>query len=131
MRTHSIINKVMAVVVCVMMLAIPVLCQQEDAAAQARADVERNVNGGTWLLIGILLGAVGYVIALAVPPKAPAAGLIGKSPDYVAVYSDTYSQAGKKIQMKKALTGCLIGTGIQVALVVLLVALAPDPYYYY
>lgn len=132
MGTNLFFNKVMVVVLCVLMLAIPVLCQQaETAATQARADAQQNVNGGTWLLIGIFLGIIGYVIALAAPPKAPAVALLGKDPEYAAVYADTYSQVGKKIQMKKAMTGCLIGTGIQVALVVLLVALAPDTGYYY
>jgi hypothetical protein len=124
--------KLVSVILCVALLALPIICQQQEAVNQARLDAERNVSGSTYLFLGIFLGLLGYVIALLSPPSAPASALIGKSPDYVAVYTDTYREVGKKRQMSKALLGCLIGTGIQVGLIVLLVVVADSstPSYY-
>ena len=113
-----------SVLLCALLIAIPVFAQQQDAAAQALIDAQRNISGTTWLIIGIFLGIIGYVIALASPPSAPASALLGKSSDYVAVYSDTYKEEGKKIQMRSAMVGCLIGVGVEVLLVVVLVAAA-------
>jgi len=124
MGYRSILFKAVCGALSLLLLMLPVLGQQQDAANQARADARAKVNGGTWLIIGIFLGVIGYAIALLSPPRTPASALIGKSPDYVAVYSETFEEEGKKIQMRKALTGCLIGTGIQVALSVVLIAAA-------
>ncbi len=124
MHDRLILSRVVAIFLCALLLAIPVLCQQAEIANQARADAQRNVTGGTWLLIGILLGALGYLVAMLVSPKAPAAVLIGKSADYVAIYTQTYEEEGKRIQMRSAMTGCLIGTGVQAAAVLLIVLAA-------
>ncbi len=115
----TILKKFFAVLVCVLLISIPVIYAQQDtayaeAANQARMDAQRNINPTTWLIIGFFLGIIGYVIAMVSPPKAPAIGLVGKSPDYVAVYVDTYEQVGKAIQMRKAMTGCLINLGCSV-----------------
>lgn len=120
MSHYRVAVRMTAVLTSVLLMAMPILCQQADVAAIARADAQRNVNGTTWLLIGAFLGILGYVIAMLVPPKAPASALIGKSPDYVTVYTEVYEETGKSIQMKKAMTGCLIGTGIQVALILVI-----------
>lgn len=76
-----------------------------DGERQAQSDI----NGGTWFIIGCLAGLIGYLIALS-EPNPPATQLLGKSPDYVAAYTDCYRRKGKDIKSKKALTGCLIGT---------------------
>jgi hypothetical protein len=50
--------------------------------------------------------------------------LMGKSPEYVAAYTDCYRKKGKSIKTKNALTGCLVGTGVTVAIYAIAIAAA-------
>ena len=95
--------------------------QAED---QARMDARSDVKGGTWFIVGCLLGLVGWIIAYVVEPNPPATRLLGQSPDYVAVYTDAYKREGKKVQSQKALSGCLVGTCVSVILEVILMSAA-------
>ncbi len=88
------------------------MAQTKDACVQAQMDAERDVNGTMWLAIGCIGGIIGFAIAYIVEPSPPAGRLLGKSPEYVASYTNCYKAAGKKIQQDKALLGCIIGTAI-------------------
>lgn len=92
-----------------------------DGERQAQSDI----SGGTWFAIGCLAGLIGYLIAMS-EPNPPAMQLLGKSPEYVAAYSDCYRKKGKNIKSKNALTGCLVGTGATVVLYAILIAAASD-----
>ena len=104
--------------------------QSQQDAQTACIDAERratsDVSGSTWFIIGCLAGVLGWVIALVSEPSPPATALLGKSPEYVASYTDCYKRKNKDIKTKKALTGCLVGTGCIVALYVGLIAVAID-----
>jgi hypothetical protein len=88
-----------------------------NACLQGRSDAEHNVSG-VWFFAGCM-GAVGILIAYLVEPTPPAAQMLGKSPQYVAMYTDCYKSAGKSAQGKKAITGCLVMTAAEVALYVI------------
>jgi len=120
-------GKVFSIFLVVLLFIGPIFAQERatrDAEAQAKLDVSTS----TWFVIGCLFGAAGYVAALLIIPSPPASVLLGKSPNYIAVYTDSYKQQAKKIQSNKALTGCLIGTGIQVVATVIIVAAGASNY---
>ena len=119
------------IVLSALMLLIPVL--QNDLLAQdvstacmeAERQAQSDISGGTWFVIGCLAGLIGYLIAMQ-EPNPPATPLLGKSPEYVAAYTDCYRKKGKSIKTKNALTGCLVGTGISVVFYAIAIAAASN-----
>lgn len=115
--------------VLVLLIPLTMLNAQEgdiaSACQQAQIDVRTDVNGTLWLGAGCLFGIFGVGAAYLIEPSPPAMRLMGKSPQYVAAYTDCYKSEGKTIQGKKAITGCLIGVAVEVVFYVLFfVALA-------
>ncbi|NPA80722.1 MAG: hypothetical protein GXO29_06715 [Thermotogae bacterium] len=97
----------------VSMIAAPVALQAQaasEACQQAQMDVQNDVNGTLWLAAGFFLGILGVGAAYVLEPDPPATRLVGKDPQYVAVYTDCYKRAGKDIQVKKAAIGCVAST---------------------
>lgn len=90
--------------------AIPVIlnAQAGDACSQAYHDARRDANATLWFAMGCLLGVIGLGVAYLVVPSPRATHLIGKSSEYVAVYTDCYREKGRSLQTKKAFNGCLI-----------------------
>lgn len=95
-----------------------VLAQQAEMAEARMAaenDAKMDVNGTLWFVGGclgwvILLGGIITIgAAYTVQPSPPASRLIGKSPEYVAFYTDAYKAKAKSIQTSKAWTGCVVG----------------------
>ena len=86
------------------------LAQQNEIAAQAIADAKRdvdnNVNKPMWFVFGCILGT-GLIMSYVTTPTVPTGKLIGKDPTYVAYYTDTYIVELKKTQTKYALGGCI------------------------
>lgn len=100
----------------VMLILIPMqqnLFAQQDASTacvDAEQQAQSDITSSTWFIIGCLAGLVGYLIALS-EPYPPATKLLGKSPEYVAMYTDCYRRKGKEIKSKNALYGMLTGYG--------------------
>lgn len=125
-------------VLCIVLCLTPLLAHAQDVfdeakqtyegdpCATAHRDAEMSVNKTTWFIVGCLAGVVGWIIAYAIEPNPPASGLVGKSPQYVATYSDCYRSKGKSLQSRAALNGCLIGTAVSVLLWVVVIAAAED-----
>lgn len=111
-----------AVVMSLMVIAVPILAQQGDSAAGRMAGEQSArvaTNGNLWLAAGCLGGVIGVVIAYVVEPNPPATALLGKSPEYVAAYTDGYRMAARRIQTGKAWTGCIVMAVISVGAAVL------------
>ncbi len=110
MYTKSTIFKVFAVLLVAMMVLNPVLLIAQDestnACMQAEQDATMDTNGTLWFAAGCLGGVIGLLAAYAIQPNPPASKLVGKSPSYVATYTDCYRAKAKSIQTHKALTGC-------------------------
>lgn len=87
----------------------------KNACTQAEFDAQRDVNGMLWLAIGFFGGIFGIAAAYVIEPSPPASRLIGKSAEYVATYTDCYKSAGKDIQTKNAIKGCVISGLLYVA----------------
>jgi hypothetical protein len=81
-----------------------------SACMDAEAAASSNTSGGSWFAIGCLLTWVGWLIAYSMEPSPPATAMLGKSPEYVASYSDCYKRKAKDIRSRNALIGCLVGT---------------------
>ena len=79
------------------------------AAREAFRDVERDLNKPMWFAIGCLFPGVGLLTPYFYKPPIPAGSLLGKSPEYVAHYSDAYNREMEKRQFSSALGGCVVG----------------------
>ena len=129
---------VVATAMSLMIFAMPILAQQDEFMAGRIAGEQAaraNTNGTLWLAAGCLGGILGLIVAYVYEPNPPATMLLGKSPEYVAAYTDAYKTTAKSVQSSKAITGCIISAVAWVVYVVVVVAVAEDslddPYYYY
>ena len=86
------------------------------AVMEATADAQADTNGVLWFFAGCLLGLIGVVIAAVADPTPPPARLMGKSPEYLAVYTQTYKSEGHSAQLHSALWG--LGTAVVVVVVI-------------
>ena len=108
------------------------LAQQIDVVKvrlEAEIDARANTNSGLWFLAGFLGGIIGVAIAYIYEPSPPAVKLLGKSPEYVAVYIDAYRSAARKMQARWAWTGCLAWAATY-SLIVLLTEMETTSYEY-
>ena len=128
-----------------LMLNIPLLSlveqhyTTEDAIADAIRDAEQDISklsyftGGLGLacagagslvvfegrlgLIGaVLLPIAGLGSIYSSPSSPPVERLIGKSPEYVSVYTDAYISKARSIQTTSAALGCVTGYGTLIAI---------------
>jgi len=90
-----------------------------NACAQGELDAQTDVNGTLWGAIGFFFSILGIVAAYLIEPAPPAARLVGKSQEYIQVYTDCYKRKGKSVQGKKAITGFVVGILVGIALAVL------------
>ena len=95
-----------------------------EAKAAAEADAEAKTNKFAWFVIGCTSGLIGATYGyLFYEPSPPASALLGKSPEYVAAYTDAYAKKAKDIQGRNAMFGCVLtGLGYVAFLVVALAA---------
>ncbi|MDE0401759.1 MAG: hypothetical protein OYL97_10825 [Candidatus Poribacteria bacterium] len=91
----------------------------EEAKAQAIADAEKDTDKTSWFMAGCFLNILGIVAAQIRTPPVPADRLVGKSPEYVAVYTLSYQAKRTQLQAQSALWGCLTGVGICVGVLVM------------
>ncbi len=96
----------------------PIIAMSQDenvnACQQAEKDAIKDTNGNIWFLAGCLGGLVGIIIANSIKPNPPSSRLLGKSPAYVATYTDCYRAKAKKIQNHSALIGCGVGVALEI-----------------
>lgn len=96
---------------------------QAEAIVAAERDARADTNTGLWFLGGCLGGVVGVIVAYAVEPAPPATRLLGKSPEYVAFYTDAYREKAKTLQANSALGGCIVN-GLATAVIFMAAAAA-------
>jgi hypothetical protein len=73
----------------------------------AERDTQKDVNGVLWFFSGCISGPTGVIIAYVYQPSPPALRLLGKSPEYIAFYTDAYRAKAKSIQTSRAWAGCI------------------------
>jgi hypothetical protein len=91
------------------------------AAAQGVRDAQADVSGTMWFFLGCL-GLLGVLIAYVAEPSPPPARMIGRSAEFVNIYTAAYKTEGKSIQGRNAIYGCLVFGGIEIALLILWLA---------
>ena len=77
---------------------------------QAQQNARTDINKTLWFAIGCLGNIIGFAVAYATEPSPSASRLLGKSPEYVATYTNCYKEEGKKLQSNAALPGCVISS---------------------
>jgi hypothetical protein len=110
----------------VLLLSIPIApvfaaSAEEDACVAGQTTAKASTSGA-WLFAGCLGGWIGLICAYMMTPNPPAMALVGKSPEYVAKYTDCYREAAKSKQTGLAWTSCLVATAAYVAVWVAIVA---------
>ncbi len=93
------------------------LSVKDQARQDAHKDVNTYVNRPMWFIIGCIFPAVGLLAPYFYKPPIPASSLLGKSPEYVAYYTDAYNQKRQSVQFSAALAGqgvgcCLFGLSV-------------------
>lgn len=73
----------------------------EQARLDGRRDADAAVNKPLWFAAGCLGGGIVVsIIASVYEPDPPATKLLGKSPEYIAAYTDTYRAEAKSLQIR-------------------------------
>ncbi len=115
------------IVVLVFNLPYLTLAQQNPIEAEAKvkavADAESDVNRTSWFMAGCFMNIIGVLIARTNITPVPAERFVGKSPEYIAIYTLNYQTERSKILTKSAVQGCATGT---LALMVVLAIAGSD-----
>ena len=89
------------------------LAQQNPVESRAKAaaerDVEADINKPMWFAVGCFLPGFGLLGPYLYRPPIPTGRTIGKSPEYVAFYTDTYRTKMEQRQFTYAAAGCITG----------------------
>ena len=112
--------------ICGILIAIlllnPAVIMAQDACIAANQQAARDVDKTTWTILGCLSPVIAYLVAVSVKPAPPATALLGKSPEYVAMYTDCYSREAQGRKVSGVKTGCYINVAFIAAYVVLVIA---------
>lgn len=80
---------------------------QAQAISDAERDAEASVNKSVWFLAGCFGNILGFLTAQTYDRPVPTVPLLGKSPEYVAFYTDAYRKKTKQIQVSSVVPGCV------------------------
>ena len=120
MKINSMFH-MLVILVALLTFSIPfvALAQQYSVYAEATAAAQRDATANTdstfWFIIGCFGNVLGLIYANYAVPSPPASRLVGKSPEYVAAYSDAYKIKAKQIQTGQAVRGCVTNAVLTVA----------------
>ena len=108
---------------------------QVEAMNAAQRDAVAHTNQNIWRVFGCLGGLFAVAGGYLYEPAPPASALLGKSPEYVAFYTDAYTSKAKNLQTRGAIEGCVASTCVTVALygvlIILVVEESSSPTYSY
>lgn len=86
------------------------MTEVQQAEADARRDVSQDVSAISWGIGGFFCNVCAVAYVYISKPQVPASRLVGKSPEYVSFYTDTYNREVRKKRGQAAMIGCLAGT---------------------
>ncbi len=81
-----------------------------EATTAARIDAENSTSSALWLGAGCLFSIFAVGAAYLIVPSPSAVNLMGKSPEYVLIYTEVYKSTAHSKQIKYASIGCGIAT---------------------
>jgi hypothetical protein len=110
MNWLTVTRRVIALAMCFMIVATPLLAQEAESNTgdymQGRTDGENNGKGSAgYLIFGLACGAIGFVAAAVSEPSPPAEIIMGKSQGYVLGFTDGYRSKAKRGNMGYAGVG--------------------------
>ena len=91
-----------------------------DAYLTAEQDSESDVRKARWFFIGLLGNILGVLIASVYEPTPSASRLLGKLPEYAALYTDSYKARGRAIQVRQSVIGLITALGFSILMAILL-----------
>ena len=110
------LKRFIVVLLGIILLVTPILMNADDSASSAiiaaDRDARADTNGFLWFGAGCLFHLLGVGAAYVIKPSPRASVLLGKSPEYVAAYTDEYRSFASEIQTKYAWMGCISSTTI-------------------
>lgn len=128
MKKRSDLPIVLFMIVLLLRMPAVVCAEQKSVAVQstkktAQTDASLDVNRPVWLVTGCLLSGLVFVpgrYSVLLPPGGligiyfhqtgpPPTRLMGKSPEYVAVYTSAYKSKKGRLQVQWTLGGCVTG----------------------
>lgn len=124
--SNSFFSKMLIIVLCGLLIATPIsqtfaqeLMAQIDPSAEkimqeAEADAHADVSGTVFGIGGFFCGIFGWLAATLISPDVPSARLIGKSSNYVSIYTQAYKDKVKSIRTTAACTGWVLGSAVSV-----------------
>ena len=80
-----------------------------QAVIDARRDAGKDVNKIQWLALGCCFNGITHAAATIMTPDIPINRFMGKSPEYVFLYSQEYQRKARSLRNKYTLIGW--GTG--------------------
>ena len=93
----------------VILLPITVFSQgQQNGFIEGEKDATADVTGGMWIAVGCLTGGISYIYPSLFNPAVPQGKLVGKSPEFVAGYTDGYNSKRKSIMQKNSCYGGIV-----------------------
>ena len=107
--------QVLVLFIAVLVFSTPMiaLAQQDselaDAVATAEQDTKANVNQRAWSVVGFLCGSPTVIVDFTMQPPPPAARFVGKSSEYIRIYTQTEKAKALNLQTGPATLGCLAG----------------------
>ena len=103
------------------------------AQKEAERYAHRDANKALWFVVGCVGSVLVIILGQLIDPTPPQAALLGKSPEYVSIFTDVYKRKVKSLRLTYSAIGCLVGTALWTAVIVLLVletaAIATYDYY--
>ncbi len=85
---------------------------EAQATSAAERDASAHLNKLLWFTTGFSLPVVGLFLSQRDQRAIPGARLLGKSPEYVAFYTNAYRIKMKKLRFNWSLVGCLSVTTV-------------------
>ena len=98
------------------------IAQQNSQILQAKIDAENDAKknnnphlwgGGTFVIAlagGCLLGSLPLIGSFIYEPNVPSQRLLGKSPEYILLYTETYKKKAKNQNTTYSFLGCVSGS---------------------
>ena len=123
---RRLLFRVLVILMSILSFSFPlqVVAQQDttfvDAKTAAEYDAEDDVNTSVWLAAGGILGVAGNLPLGAIAiggayvyqPAPSAERLLGKSAEYVTIYTDTYKAKSRNLRLIAAGKGALGGSAV-------------------
>ncbi len=114
----------------------PLTINTDEIRRIAHSQAKEDSSPMIWYSAGCALSFWGIFGAMIIEPTPPVAELIGKSPDYIAIFRDYYLREAKRLQTRAAVWGCASSGLASAASIVLFFWYwetygYPNYYYYY